>query len=78
MTGGVLCPGGHPPLCGRPNRAFHVAAWSGPRQLLHPVLDGTGGPAGHGPAGAVFPLRHAAQGRGAVKGHTTRLACPQL
>lgn len=36
--------------------SLHVAQRQRPRQLLHPLPDGSGGPAGHGAAGAQLPL----------------------
>lgn len=35
---------------------LHVAERQRPGQLLHPLPDGSGGPAGHGPAGLQLPL----------------------
>lgn len=77
MRGNALCtlplkaaclspPGGHPSLRRRPHHPPDVEVEPGPWQLLHPLPDGPGGPAGHRLPCPVLPLRLAAPGPGSL------------
>lgn len=61
-------PGAAAALHCRLDGPLHVAERQGPRQLLHPVPDGAGGPAGHRPAGPQLPLPVGHRGPGQRRG----------
>ncbi|XP_058439719.1 solute carrier family 41 member 3 isoform X2 [Marmota monax] len=57
-------PGGGAPVPGGGGGAADVAPGPGPRQPLHPLPHGAGGPAGHRAPGALLPRRLVTRGRG--------------
>lgn len=67
-----LFPGAAAALHSRLDGSFHVAQRQRPRQLLHPLPDRSGGPAGNRPAGAqlLLPVAHRGprQRRGGLSG----------
>ena len=55
-------PGADPAVPGRLDGALDVGAGHGPGQLLHPLPDGPGRPAGHGLPGTLLPRALAHRG----------------
>lgn len=64
----VCVAGVHPALHSGLDGALDVAPWEGPGQLLHPLPDRAGGPAGHRPPGPQLPLPVGHRGPGQRRG----------